>query len=56
MDTLAKEMNEVRHKIAATEAKLFQAEKEGKDELILMYGNLLLELQKKENRLMQAAG
>ena len=56
MDTPEKEMNEVRHKIAATEADLAQAKAEGDRELILMYGNLLLELQKEKNRLSQAAG
>ena len=49
-------LDEVRHKIAATEAKLAQAEAEGD---ILRRDRLeeyLLELQKKENRLSQAAG
>ena len=46
-------LNEVRQKINAVKATLAQVD--GKDELLLMYGNLLVELQKK-NRLMQAAG
>ena len=55
MDTLEKEMNEVRHKIAATEADLAQA-KEGSIARRDRLEEYLLELQKEKNRLSQAAG
>ena len=56
MDTLEKEMNEVRQEITATKADLAQAKAEGDRELITSYVKLLAGLQKKENTLMQAAG
>ena len=57
MDSLESEaLDEVRQEIAATKADLAQAKEEGKDELILMYLKLLVELQKKENILSQAEG
>jgi len=50
-------LDEVRHKIAATEADFAEAKAEGDRELITSYYvKLLAGLQEKENRLMQAAG
>ena len=56
MNSLVKELKTVSQKIAATEAKLAQAEAEGDRELILMYVKLLAGLQEEKNRLSQAAG
>jgi hypothetical protein len=49
-------MNEVRHKIAATEADLAQAKAEGSIARRDRLEEYLLELQKEENRLSQAEG
>jgi hypothetical protein len=50
------ELAEIRAKIVTTEGKLASAEDAGDKELILMYGNILTELHKKENILMAGAG
>jgi len=50
------ELEELRAEIAATEADLKEAEESGKEELVLMYGNNLAELHRKENILLAAAG
>jgi hypothetical protein len=45
---------QVKAKIAATEADLTEAKREGKEELVLMYGNLLVGLNQKELFLLSA--
>jgi hypothetical protein len=45
------ELSEVKAKIATTDIKLSKAEAEGKDDLALMYGNLLVRLYEKEARI-----
>jgi hypothetical protein len=45
------ELGEVKAKIAETEIKLSKAEAEGKEELVLMYGNVLVRLYDEKARL-----
>jgi hypothetical protein len=47
---------EIKAKIVATEGKLTLAENSGIEALILMYGNNLAELRRKENNLEVGAG
>jgi len=47
----ANELVQVRHDIVATKSKLYQAESTGLTNLIRVYGDLLIELQRKENLL-----
>lgn len=45
------ELMQVRHDIAATKSKLYQAESTGLTNLIRVYGDLLVEFQRKESLL-----
>lgn len=47
---------EIRAEIVTTKADLAQAKTDGKEALILMYGNNLAELRRKENNLEAGAG
>jgi len=49
---IAEILSDITRKIAETEIKLQKAEHEEKEELSVMYGNLLVELQKKHNLLL----
>ena len=46
----------IRANFSATKAKLASAEEKRKEALILMYGNVLIEQQKKKNILLSRAG
>ena len=50
------DLGEIRADIVTTKADLAQAKKDGKEALILMYGNNLAELRRKENNLEAGAG
>ena len=52
-EQLAADLEEVKGKIVATEKKLENAEAAGNQDFILMYGQNLAELRKKENDLRQ---
>ena len=56
MDLPVNELETVRQKIAATDAKLAKVEQEGDRELMLMYGRMLAGLQEEKNRLLQSQG
>lgn len=50
--TAMSELEQIKEEIKETKAKLRRAEDEGREALILMYGNNLTELRKKENYLL----
>ena len=50
------DLDQIRSKIAITEADLAEAKKAGDRELILMYGNQLIEQQKEKNILLANQG
>jgi hypothetical protein len=54
MSELLSESESVKSKIAETEADLAKAEQEGKEDFVLMYGNLLNNLYQKEQRLVNS--
>lgn len=53
---MSDELTEAKRKIAETEGKLKAAEDGGNEAFILMYGNLLIELQKDKNFLIASQG
>ena len=51
MNAAVTDLEIVKSKIAKTEAKLEKAEQGGNENLVLMYGNILLNLYQQEQRL-----